>query len=164
MIDRWEKLSSKEALYVKWEGHERNQKAPLDKMDNDAQGDSLELELLPGVDGNVPEKEHRAPVEPVSESDVDDDEDVQPEAFDLHGQRWQPEKDCKAVRVDARTLPRFKPMLNAGGQKFDDIVKLFNFLLPPEWVPAIVKYTNVFLDGSDALHAKLTEGEVVRFL
>ena len=57
-----------------------------------------------------------------------------------------------------------KPSLNSGGEKVDDIVKLFYFLLPPQWVTDIMKYTNAFLDDRDALNAnKLTEGELLRF-
>ena len=67
------------------------------------------------------------------------------------------------MRVDARVEPRTKPMLNTGGRKLNDIVELFYFFLPPQWVADIMKYTNPLLDEHDALHAKLTEGEVPRF-
>ena len=161
VIDRWEKVSAKDVLYVKWEGYERNQKAPLDVMNKDTSGDSLELKLLPDGDGKIPEKEAGAAT-PV-ETDDSDDDDEPPEMLEIHDQQWTVEKDCRAVRVDERTAPRTKPMLNSGGTNLDDIVKLFYFLLPPEWAQDIMKYTNPHLDEHDTLHAKLTEGEVLRF-
>ena len=57
VIDRWDKVATKDALFIMWEGHARNQKAPLDKMDTDAHGNSLEFKLLPGDDGKLPEKQ-----------------------------------------------------------------------------------------------------------
>ena len=54
VIDRWEKKSTKDTLYILWEGYTRNQKAPLDKMNVDAAGNSLALKFLPGADGNIP--------------------------------------------------------------------------------------------------------------
>ena len=36
--------------------------------------------------------------------------------------------------------------------------------MPPAWIKDTIKYTNVMLDDHDALHAKLTEGEFLRFL
>ena len=49
VIDRWEKKSTKDTLYILWEGYARNQKAPLDKMNVDAAGNSLALKFLPGA-------------------------------------------------------------------------------------------------------------------
>ena len=61
LIDRWEKASTKDALYVMGAGYNRNQKPPLDKMDTDAAGADLDLKLLPFSDGSPPpEKEVRA--------------------------------------------------------------------------------------------------------
>ena len=164
VIDRWEKSSSKEALYIMWEGYARNQKAPLDKMNTDAAGDSLELKFLPGADGKMPELIQGNPGQ-ASPEDSDDDEEVElPEFETFNDQKWKVEKDPKAVRIDARTQPRFKPQLNGTGTELDSVTKLFYHLLPPTWVADILKYTNPFLDGHDAVHAKLTEGELLRFL
>ena len=48
VIDRWEKASTKTDLMVLWEGYNRNQRAPLVKMDTDALGEDLCLTLLAG--------------------------------------------------------------------------------------------------------------------
>ena len=37
-------------------------------------------------------------------------------------------------------------------------------LLPPKWLDRIMKYTNPLLDERDPVHAKLTEGELLRFM
>ena len=164
VIDRWEKSSSKEALYIMWEGYARNQKAPLDKMNTDAAGDSLELKFLPGADGKMPELVQGNPGQAGPEDSDDDEETELPEFETFNDQEWKVEKDPKAVRIDARSMPRFKPQLNGTGTELDSVTKLFYHLLPPTWVPDIIKYTNPFLDGHDAINAKLTEGEVLRFL
>ena len=52
-IDRWANAAKKEALYVLWEGYSRNQLSPLDKMDVDLSGNSLDLQLLPYEDGRA---------------------------------------------------------------------------------------------------------------
>ena len=70
------------------------------------------------------------------------------------------------IKVDARketTHPRFKPSLNSGGLTLDSIEALFYFLLPPEWIDLIMKYTNPFLDGRDEINKQLTKGELLRF-
>ena len=65
-----------------WEGYARNQKAPLDKMENASSGADLELTLLPFSDGSPPpELEVRADksddevMEPMDDGPGDDEDD-----------------------------------------------------------------------------------------
>lgn len=165
VIDRWEKKATKDTLYILWEGYTRNQKAPLDKMNVDAAGNSLALKFLPGADGNIPKLVEGTTQAEAEADDDDDDEEIElPEFETFNEQKWKVEKDPKAVRTDARTEARFKPQLNGNSAELNNITKLFYHFLPPSWVQDIMKYTNPFLDEHDATHAKLTEGEVLRFL
>ena len=165
---------------VKWDGYGRNQKAPFDLMKEDAEGAPLGLTLLPFANGERPTLQVQAQLaDDVDDDDdaVDDDavdadddegggeEDVPPpplSSVEAHGQIWE-KKESEHVKADRRMEPRWKPSLNAGGVDLNDIEALFNFLLPPEYVELIMTYTNPLLDEHDAVHAKLTKGEVLRF-
>ena len=56
IVDRWFD-QEKTILMVKWEGYNRNQQAPLDKMDKSAGGVDLDLKLLQFADGTYPVKQ-----------------------------------------------------------------------------------------------------------
>ena len=166
VIDRWDKVSTKTHLFILWEEHARNQKAPLDMMDKDPQGNSLEFTLLPDADGKVPELQTEpapapapTPAPDVPESDAEDDDST----VTSHGQTWSL-RTATYVSDDRRLESRWKPSLNAGGKTTDDIVTLFYLLLPPQWIGRIMKYTNPLLDEHDPVHMKITEGEALRFM
>ena len=77
VIDRWEKKATKDTLYILWEGYTRNQKAPLDKMNVDAAGNSLALKFLPGADGNIPKLVEGTTQAEAEADDDDDDEEIE---------------------------------------------------------------------------------------
>lgn len=162
VIDRWDKVNTKDALFILWEGHTRNQKAPLDKMDTDAQGNSLELKLLPGNDGRVPEKQAAAPAPAPEPEPQPADPDSGGKVIVSGGQRWTL-RTANYVNSDRRSESRWKPLLNAGGKDTDNIVKLFYLLVPTKWIARIMKYTNPLLDEHDPIHLKISEGEALRF-
>ena len=56
-----------------------------------------------------------------------------------------------------------KPALIKGDADLSDLTALFLSFLQPAWIADILKYTNPYLDDCDAIHAKLTEGELLRF-
>jgi hypothetical protein len=175
-IDRWDKASTKDTLYVMWEGYARNQKAPLDKMENASSGTDLELTLLPFSDGSPPpELEVRADksddevMEPMDDGPGDDEDDGESDQqVDVNGQKWTP-RPRTYVTVDGRQQPdgspaaRYKPSLNTGGKTLDSIEAYFYHFMPEEWVDLVINNTNPFLDGRDDTHKKLTRGELLRF-
>ena len=183
-IDRWANATEKVALYVQWEGYTRNQLAPLDKMENDASGESLELELLPYADGrpeptlqaarptpsgtqnstSPPQNAGTNGTTAIVTHDFHDggDDGGNSDVVDVHGQQWT-ERAPTYINEDMRTQPRMKPVLNKGDADLSDLTSLFLFFLPPAWITDILKYTNPYLDDRDAIHAKLTEGELLRF-
>lgn len=174
IIDRWFD-NKKDALMIKWEGYTRCQKTPLTSLDTDAAGDSVEFTLLPYDDGTVPKLVERPAAGTVDvdpdddEEDPSDDEDpaVTSPAVTIsvtsNGQVWK-QREPTAVKVDRRTLPRTKPSLNSGGADLSEIEALFYFLLPPEIVDLVITWTNPLLSGADKTNAKLTRGEVKRFM
>ena len=99
VIDRWQE-KDKKVLMVKWEGYNRCQAAPIDKLNTAANGDSLNLKLLPFENGNMPTKQapqqpraRRAAAAGASPADAgaDDeemDDEPQPTTFDSAGLTW----------------------------------------------------------------------------
>ena len=110
VIDRWEKKSTKDTLYILWEGYTRNQKAPLDKMNVDAAGNSLALKFLPGADGNIPKLVEGTTQAEAEADDDDDDEEIElPEFETFNEQKWKVEKDprpCAPTREPRLGLSR----------------------------------------------------------
>lgn len=180
-IDRWANAKEKAAMYVMWEGYSRNQLAPLDKMDQDAHGDSLELVLLPYADGREPPTLQAARPTPQPQAaraaggeeqeqqdddegdDDDDDEPAAGDVVDVNGQSWTL-RPATYVNTDARMLPRTKPSLNGGGRALHSMMALFNFLLPPKWEQIITQHTNPLLEGTTPTNQKLQPGELRRFI
>lgn len=170
-VDRWVN-SQKLSLYVCWEGYTRNQNSPLDKMNVDAHGDSLGLRLLPYGDGRPPPVLNTNPApatgssgagvtaHPAGQADAEDDDG---EEHEVAGQLWR-KRDPHFVSTDLREQARMKPTLNKGGLVLDGISALFTFLLPPKWITLILEHTNPLLNEHDAVNAKLSEGELLRFM
>ncbi|KAL1523565.1 hypothetical protein AB1Y20_018501 [Prymnesium parvum] len=99
LVDRWADAAKKEALYVKWAGYGRCQLAPLDKMDKDAEGNPLNLTLLPFDDGRPPPEveENRATAMAGSSGAVADDgngedaereEEAEATELEVNDQKW----------------------------------------------------------------------------
>jgi hypothetical protein len=170
VIDRWAD-KDKTALMIRWDGYNRCQRAPLDLMDKATDGDSLNLLLLPGADGKLPEIEVVEEEPPAAETVESQDEEM-PDMPAVDESAMSIQKDGVTWRVigpngvnaDAREGPRFKPQLNSGGVALDSIEALFMFLLPPKWIDLILEHTNPLLDERDPVHAKLTRGELIRFM
>ena len=186
IIDRWSS-AEKDALYIKWEGYNRNQLTPLDSMDKMASGASLQLKLLPYQDGRPaptlqqqtassngdqhtstssahrPQRSNGAAQQRRAADDNDRLEGLREgDVVESKGIMWKL-RSPEYVSEDARTESRTKPKLNTLGKDVSTMTKLFYHLLPAKWGELIIKYTNPLLDDSDLTNAKLTKGELHRF-
>ena len=173
-VDKWKTKNA--VLMVKWEGWSTNRQTPLDVLDKDSDGMSINLKLLDYADGSAAPEKHddqqeraptgarRARATAGAAEAEDEEDDGAAEAVELHGQMWRA-ADPEGVSTDARALPRAKPSLNFGdaGTRPDTIDKLFYKLLPSKWVDDMVRYTNLNLDEHDAAHMNIDKGELLRW-
>ena len=170
VVDKWKTKNA--ILMVKWDGWAQNRQTPLDSLDVDADGMSLNLKLLPYENGDNPPEmyvEDEQPAAPAARGRApaqEEDEAAEPAVeVTCHDQVWKA-VEPEGVRVCAREAKgktRYKPSLNSGEVRLDSIDKIFYHLLPPRWVEDGLKYTNRNLDEHDAAHLKLTKGEWLRW-
>ncbi|KAL1519929.1 hypothetical protein AB1Y20_023417 [Prymnesium parvum] len=170
VIAKW-KTGEKTHLMIRWDGKNRNETAVLENMETDANGNDLNLKLLSYKDGRpapvfnmqAPQALAVVPMGVAADDSADEEESPSPApTVIVNEQQWtkvQPE----GVKTDARSQARELPRLNRGGLSLDTIESLFDFLLPTKWIPRVLKYTNEKLQGHDALNAKMTHGELLRF-
>mmetsp|Transcript_29166 Transcript_29166/g.72727 ORF Transcript_29166/g.72727 Transcript_29166/m.72727 type:complete len:224 (-) Transcript_29166:1230-1901(-) len=144
--------NSKKVLMVKWEGWDRNRQCALEALEKDSDGESLNVTLLPYEDGRAP------PALAEGGDSTDEDEDVGGEQDEPEEQEevqmtvktammplgidsltWQKKKP-DGISEDARGgQSRFKPSMNASFP-LKDIVALFFYLYPDEWISLQLKY------------------------
>ncbi|KAL1507552.1 hypothetical protein AB1Y20_007172 [Prymnesium parvum] len=171
-------------VMVKWEGWNRARQCVLASLEEDGDGDPLELELLPFDDGRPPPTLVEAGGDPeagvlensddFAAADGDNDEEaenmvemttanvVKPLNITyISSLKWKKEAP-EGVHRDARVEPRDKPSLPTELQ-LKDIVSLFFYLLPDGWIDLQLKHTNPKLQGHDKINSKLTKGEVIQF-
>ena len=174
LVDRWMDPKEKTTLMVRWEGYNRCEQAPLDKLDTDADGTSLGLKLLPYENGHAAPTLQETPPPPPPPPPAAAREE-QPRARAPAGEAapaptvtvnetaWTKELP-EGINLDARTQDRYKPkLLRNQLSGLVTIDSLFDFFLPHQWIADILKYTNAKLQGHDSLNAKLTSGELKRF-
>lgn len=185
ILSSWKTKGS--VLMVRWEGWSRNKQCDLDTLENDTDGSSLELELLPYSDGRdaptfVASPPHHqlgagssgvtiAPEAHQGDSDEELEGDGDAEItitsnglvkpLGILSQTWL-KSEPEGVTLDKRVGVRQQPVLNAGFA-FDSISSLYHYLLPESWLNTQLQYTNLNLQGHDALNAKINKGELLRF-
>lgn len=176
VVNKWK--TEGEILMIKWEGWASAKATHLDDLKHDADGNSLELQLLPYEDGRAPpvfqepRPVRRAPAPAArsasssggngdssgSEEDEEDD-DGPPDEYENKGVTWQL-RPPQYIKKDARTAARQPATLNKGDLRVDTIDRMFDYLLPDDLLEFIVNKSNPKLLGSNAIDRKLTVPEL----
>ncbi|KAL3914376.1 MAG: hypothetical protein SGPRY_007648, partial [Prymnesium sp.] len=156
----------------------RNQQCAVDALDEDGDGNSLELSLLPYDDVRPPPSLVEMPAAGVHQTDSEDDseesdlEEAEDGVVNLElkqpmkplgvtSQEWR-KQEAEGVTVDARDKPRQKPSFTAEtlcwmSSQCSTILSARRMDRRP------TEHTNPKLRGHDRLHVKLTKGELLQW-